>query len=108
MDETEMTPVGTRHQLEDEARFSVLAGAEHHAFVGPVHASLPMALQAPAGWALEQRIRFRFKHSAPSFPPVVQRCRTGKSPCAARVCGTALTVCLLMPRHPSDGVATCS
>jgi hypothetical protein len=42
VNQAEMAPMGARHQLEDEARFTMLAGAEHHALVGPLHASKPV------------------------------------------------------------------
>ncbi len=37
MDETEMAAVVARHQFEDDARFAVLANAEHDALIAPLH-----------------------------------------------------------------------
>jgi hypothetical protein len=42
MDEAEMASVVARHQLEDHARLAVSAGAEHDAFIDPLHAN-PLA-----------------------------------------------------------------
>ena len=37
MDEPEMAPMRARHQLEDDGRLAMPAGAEHEGFVGPLH-----------------------------------------------------------------------
>src|SRR5690606_21724919 len=37
MDQTEMPPVVTGHQLENDARFAVFAGADNDALVSPLH-----------------------------------------------------------------------
>jgi hypothetical protein len=39
MDEAEMPTVVAGHQLENDARLAVSTGAEHDAFIDPLHAS---------------------------------------------------------------------
>jgi hypothetical protein len=37
MDQAHMSAMLARHQLEDNARFAVLADTDHDAFIGPLH-----------------------------------------------------------------------
>ena len=65
MDEPEMAPMRPGHQLEDDGRLAMPAGAEHQGFVGPLHGERSTA-PGGRGRASGTRARRRAIETAPA------------------------------------------